>query len=93
MQNTMRITNYEMYQSKHILTTDEAAAFLGVKRQWIRQLCCDSNIPRHKHGRRNIFIFDELVEWLKGTQKRTNKDIEDKVTLLQLREKYLGKGA
>lgn len=45
---------------------NEAANFLGLKRQTVYQKVCDRAIPFHKSGRLLRFYKSELDNWLKN---------------------------
>ena len=50
---------------KKMLSSDEAAAFLGITMASLRQLCHRKLIPYYKPNGKLYFDIDELVAWQK----------------------------
>jgi hypothetical protein len=50
---------------KKMLSSDEAATFLGIKMASLRQLCHRKLIPYYKPNGKLYFDIDELVAWQK----------------------------
>lgn len=50
---------------KKMLSSDEAAAFLGITMASLRQLCHRKLIPYYKPNGKLYFDIDELVTWQK----------------------------
>ena len=62
---------------KKMLSSDEAAAFLGITMASLRQLCHRKLIPYYKPNGKLYFDIDELVAW----QKRNHfESIEETLT-------------
>jgi excisionase family DNA binding protein len=49
-----------------MLTTEEAAAYLGTTVRHVRRLVSDHELSRYKVGGRNRFAEVDLDEWLKS---------------------------
>jgi excisionase family DNA binding protein len=67
---------------KDILTTEEAAAFLGCDRQAIYRMVHSGKIARYGSGRRDYFKKEELVAYMLGNKKATNAEIADQADAL-----------
>ncbi len=51
---------------RHMLTTEEAAQYLGTTVRHIRRLVSDHELSRYKVGGRNRFADVDLDTWLNG---------------------------
>ncbi len=66
---TARLNTIEnsTWMSKEILTTSEAAKFLGFKMSYLYKLTADNRIPFYKpNGGSILFCKQELVDWVKS---------------------------
>jgi excisionase family DNA binding protein len=52
--------------TRRILTTEEAAAYLGTTARHVRRLVSDHELSRYKVGGRNRFADVDLDAWLDG---------------------------
>ncbi|MGD0828591.1 MAG: helix-turn-helix domain-containing protein [Desulfobaccales bacterium] len=55
-------------QDKEVLTSEEAAAFLGVSAFTIREYAKRGTIPGRKEGNRWFFYKPDLVAWVRGKE-------------------------
>lgn len=55
-----------MMSQDSVLTLYEACNILRISEATMRRLLRDKKIPAHKMGGQWRFIFEELIEWLKG---------------------------
>ena len=53
-------------RARRMLTTDEAAAYLGTTPRHVRRLVSDHELSRYKVGGRNRFAEVDLDAWLDG---------------------------
>jgi excisionase family DNA binding protein len=61
---------------KEILSTKEAAAFLGISQHQIYKLSSSGRIPTYSPtGRKIYFVKSELEEWVFSGRRATVKDI------------------
>lgn len=70
-----------MYQSKNVLTFDEAARFLGFSKSYLYKLTGGGVIPHYKpQGKMVYFEKSALEDWLRQnpvkTQSQINRDAE-----------------
>ena len=62
---------------KEVLTSDEAAAYLGVSKSCIYKLTMGRKIPHYKSEGGKLCYFDrqELIEWMKGHRVATDNEL------------------
>lgn len=70
-----------MYQSKNVLTFDEASRFLGFSKSYLYKLTGGGVIPHYKpQGKMVYFEKSALEDWLRQnpvkTQSQINRDAE-----------------
>ena len=62
---------------KNLLTSDEAARFLGISKSYLYKLTMQRRIPHYKPcGKLNYFDRSELEEWAKSVKVPTMNEIE-----------------
>lgn len=65
-----------IFCTKTMLTTDEAAAYLGVSKSYIYRLTSRNEIPCYKPlGKMCYFDRSELEEWLRSNRASTNSEL------------------
>lgn len=52
------------------LSIQEAAQYLGLKRNYLYKLTCLKEIPYIKYGRRVLFTMDDLKSWKQSRMMR-----------------------
>lgn len=63
--------------SKEVLTSEEAARYMGVSLSYLYKLTAAREIPHYKpRGKMCYFNRRELEEWLKGNRVSTGKEID-----------------
>lgn len=63
---------------KEVLTTEEAARFLGITKSYLYKLTMQRLIPHYKPmGKLCYFIKAELMEWLQTNRVKTDTEIND----------------
>lgn len=62
---------------KEVLTSDEAAAYLGISKSCLYKLTMGRKIPHYKSGGGKLCYFDraELIEWMKGHKIATDNEL------------------
>lgn len=60
---------------KPVLTSEEAAIFLGYKPQTLRALCMRRKVPFYKKGHRLYFKKSELEEWMTSDRRPTHDEV------------------
>lgn len=70
------VVNNTIFCTKVMLTTDEAAAYLGVSKSYIYRLTSRNEIPCYKPlGKMCYFDRSELEEWIRSNRAATNAEI------------------
>lgn len=65
-----------VFCTKNLLTTDEAASYLGVSKSYIYKLTSRNEIPCYKPmGKMCYFDRAELEDWLRSNRASTNAEI------------------
>lgn len=65
-----------IFCTKVMLTTDEAAAYLGVSKSYIYRLTSRNEIPCYKPlGKMCYFDRSELEEWIRSNRAATDAEI------------------
>lgn len=76
MQRLANVERAVLMLSKGVLIIPEAAQYLGVSEQWVRQMVCKKDIPYYKKGKRVYFKKSELDEWMCSERVATNAEVE-----------------
>lgn len=64
---------------KEVLTSEEAARYMGVSRSWLYKLTMRKQIPHYKPmGKMCFFKRVELEEWLQNNRVATESEINQK---------------
>lgn len=70
------VVNNTIFCTKVMLTTDEAAAYLGVSKSYIYRLTSRNEIPCYKPlGKMCYFDRLELEEWIRSNRAATDAEI------------------
>ncbi len=71
------ITANTIFTTKEVLTTEEAAKYLGVSKSYLYKLTMRQQIPHYKPmGKMCYFNRQELQEWLQNNRVATVQEIE-----------------
>ena len=72
------ITANIKYCTKEVLTSDEAARYLGITRGYLCKLTMNRQIPHYKSptGKMNYFNRVELEKWLQSCKVPTLAEVE-----------------
>lgn len=82
------ITANTLFCSKEVLTSDEAAKYMGISKSYLYKLTMRNAIPHYKPmGKMCYFNRVELEQWLQQNRCATSAEINDRANL------YLMKGA
>ena len=65
---------------KEVLTSDEAAAYLGVSKSCIYKLTMGRKIPHYKSEGGKVCYFDrqEIINWMKANRVATQEELAAK---------------
>lgn len=68
-----------IYCTKKLLTTDEAAAYMGISKSYLHKLTMKREIPFYKPmGKMCYFDRNELEAWLTGNRASTNEELDQR---------------
>lgn len=75
------ITANTIFCTKEVLTSDEAAKYMGISKSYLYKLTMKQQIPHFKPmGKMCYFNRLELEEWLQSNRVATSTEISDRVT-------------
>lgn len=66
----------EVQSPKEVLTTDEAAAYLGITKSCLYKLTMGRKIPHYKSTKLCYFDRQELIDWMKAHKVQTQEELE-----------------
>ena len=72
------ITANTIFTTKEVLTSDEAARYLGVSKSCLYKWTCARQIPHFKSptGKMCFFNRKEIEEWMQSQRVATNDELE-----------------
>lgn len=70
----------EVQSPKEVLTTDEAAKYLGISKSALYKMTMNRRLPYYKSEGGKLCYFDcqELIEWMKAHKVQTQEELEAK---------------
>ena len=72
------VTTRTLFATKEVLTTDEAARYLGISKSYLYKLTMRREIPHYKPmGKMCFFNRQELESWLQSNRVATATEISD----------------
>ena len=81
------ITANTIFCTKEVLTSDEAAKYLGISKSYLYKLTMQQKIPHYKPmGKMCYFNRQELVTWLQANRIATAEEIEQKAQVYCLKK-------
>lgn len=73
-----QVTEKTIFCTKEVLTSDEAARYMGVSKSYLYKLTMRREIPHYKpRGKMCYFNRRELEAWLQGNRVATSEEIEE----------------
>lgn len=73
------ITANTIFCTKEVLTSDEAARYMGVSKSYLYKLTMNQQIPHYKPmGKMCYFNRQELEQWLQNNRVATTDEIEQR---------------
>ena len=63
---------------KDVLTTDEAAAYLGITKSALYKLTMGRKIPFYKSAKLCYFDRQEIIAWMKSHRVATKEELDEK---------------
>ena len=78
------ITANTIFTTKEVLTSDEAARYLGVSKSCLYKWTCARQIPHFKSptGKMCFFNRKEIEAWMQSTRVATDNELEAQVQKL-----------
>ncbi len=71
-----QVTANTIFCTKEVLTSDEAAKYMGISKSYLYKLTMRQQIPHYKPlGKMCYFNRAELEQWLQSNRVATNEDI------------------
>ena len=63
---------------KEVLTSDEAAAYLGISKSALYKLTMSKKIPFYKSAKLCYFDRQEIIDWMKANRVATQEELDAK---------------
>ena len=63
---------------KEVLTSDEAAAYLGISKSALYKLTMRRKIPCYKSAKLCYFDRQEIIDWMKANRVATQEELDAK---------------
>ena len=63
---------------KEVLTSDEAAAYLGISKSALYKLTMGRKIPFYKSAKLCYFDRQEIIAWMKSHRVATKEELDEK---------------
>lgn len=74
-----QVTANTLFCTKEVLTSDEAARYMGVSKSYLYKLTMRRRIPHYKPaGKMCYFNRHELEAWLQGNRVATSEEIAER---------------
>lgn len=81
------ITANTIFCTKEVLTSDEAARYMGVSKSYLYKLTMNQQIPHYKPmGKMCYFNRQELEQWLQSNRVATTAEIEQRAQAYCIRK-------
>ena len=68
----------EVGSPKEVLTSDEAAAYLGISKSALYKLTMGRKIPFYKSAKLSYFAGQEIIDWMKSNRVATQEELAAK---------------
>lgn len=91
-----RVSENTLFCTKEVLTAEETARYMGIKKSYLYKLTMNREIPYYKpFGKMCYFNRLELEAWLQKNRNATSEEIDDRVNKIMMRgtsstKKYSG---
>lgn len=82
------VTANIIFCTKEVLTSEEAAKYMGISRSYLYKLTMTGEIPHYKPmGKMCYFNRSELEQWLQSNRYATRDEVSQKANTYCMREK------
>ncbi len=79
-------------QERTLLTTEEAASYMGIKKSYLHKLMMKKDIPFFKpNGKLCYFDRQDLDKWMRRIRIASNQEIDSQAQGYILKKEMLGK--
>lgn len=83
-----QVTANTIFCTKEVLTSDEAAKYMGVSKSYLYKLTMRRQIPHYKPlGKMCYFNRSELEQWLQSNRVATNVEISQQAQAYCMKER------
>ncbi len=73
------VADKTLFCTKEVLTSDEAARYMGISKSYLYKLTMLRKIPHYKPmGKMCYFNRMELEQWLQGNRAATDKELTER---------------
>lgn len=87
-QITDLVTAKTLFCTKEVLTSEEAARYMGISKSYLYKLTMRGEIPHYKPmGKMCYFNRGELEAWLQGNRVSTQQEIGDRANRACMQQK------
>lgn len=74
------VTDNTLFTTKEVLTSDEAARYMGISKSYLYKLTMRQQIPHYKPmGKMCYFNRVEIENWLQGNRVATEAELQERV--------------
>ena len=81
------VTANTIFTTKEVLTSDEAARYMGISRSYLYKLTMNQRIPYYKPlGKLCYFNRQELEQWLQNNRVDTTDELEQQAQAYNLKK-------
>jgi len=83
LEHRLEVTENLLFQSKEVLTVEEAAKFLGLSKSFVYKMTHEGTIPFYKpNGKVCYFEKNELLEWMRKNRVSTKDEVDESARAL-----------
>lgn len=88
LESIEKLLQHQNILSKDVLSTEEAAKYIGICKQSLYQLMSKKQVPYYKpQGKLAVFNRKELDQWMMRNKQQTISEIEADVNRHKLKER------
>ena len=76
--NRIKVLEHLMFESKDVLTLEEAALYMGISKSSLYKLTHQHEIPFYRpNGKLIYFEKAEILEWMRKNRNMTREEVRD----------------
>lgn len=85
LQIKREVVDATIFSTKEVLTSEEAARYMGISKSYLYKLTMKGEIPHYKPmGKMCYFNRSELEQWLQTNRCATTKELNDRVNRMAM---------